>query len=157
MGQAENGIPKVSVEQRPHLGKCCSRTVATLVVRSPDPGPGLRLSLLRVNQADFSYAALGLLPSIPIPHGASSSRSHRAELQLPGSSTATQEQQGEEAHVPVSYGRIIRDEDGNVIDIILEEEENAKADKEAAMDVEEEGEGATRAPVVAKTDVVRCE
>ena len=54
----------------------------------------------------------------------------------------------------VGYGRIVRDEEGNVIDIILPEDEE-KAEK---AEKEEEGEesDAEPAPVEAKTDVVRC-
>jgi nucleolar protein 16 len=58
----------------------------------------------------------------------------------------------------VSYGRIIRDDQGNVIDIILDEEE-----EQGAKDGEGEVEGALNPAkewvpekVEAKTDVVRC-
>lgn len=58
----------------------------------------------------------------------------------------------------VSYGRIVRDEQGNVIDIILEEDEQAEADEEGgvkgALNPEKEYEPEA---VEAKTDVVRCE
>ena len=59
----------------------------------------------------------------------------------------------------VSYGRIIRDDQGNVIDIILDEEED-----QGPKDGEGEVEGALNPAkewvpekVEAKTDVVRCE
>jgi hypothetical protein len=59
----------------------------------------------------------------------------------------------------VSYGRIIRDDQGNVIDIILDEEED-----QSAKNGGEEVEGALNPAkewvpekVEAKTDVVRCE
>jgi hypothetical protein len=59
----------------------------------------------------------------------------------------------------VSYGRIIRDDQGNVIDIILDEEGD-----QGAKDGGEEVEGALNPAkewvpekVEAKTDVVRCE
>ena len=101
-----------------------------------------------------SYAALGLLPSIPLPTGASSSTTHRAPINLPSSTTESNEE------VPkVSYGRIIRDDQGNVIDIILDEEED-----QGVKDGGEEVEGALNPVkewvperVEAKTDVVRCE
>jgi nucleolar protein 16 len=102
-----------------------------------------------------SYAALGLLPSIPLPTGASSSTTHRAPINLPSSSSTESNEE-----VPkVSYGRIIRDDQGNVIDIILDEEED-----QGAKDGEGEVEGALNPvkewvpeKVEAKTDVVRCE
>lgn len=60
----------------------------------------------------------------------------------------------------VSYGRIIRDDQGNVIDIILDEEEDQD---QGAKDGGEEVEGALNPAkewvpekVEAKTDVVRC-
>jgi len=107
-----------------------------------------------------SYAELGLLPSIPLPTGASSSKSHKAALSLPHTSTSNSTSNpGEEEITPkVSYGRIIRDEDGNVIDIILDDE-----DEEETGAVEQEGRGALNPKeeyvperVEAKTDVVRC-
>lgn len=58
----------------------------------------------------------------------------------------------------VSYGRIVRDEQGNVIDIILEEDEGEKEEEEGgvegAMNPEKDYEPEA---VEAKTDVVRCE
>lgn len=103
----------------------------------------------------ISYAALGLLPSIPLPTGASSSKSHRAPISLPGAGAAETEA---EPTPKVSYGRIVRDEDGNVIDIILEEDEDETAQKEGgvegALNPEEEYQPEA---VEAKTDVVRCE
>lgn len=51
----------------------------------------------------------------------------------------------------VGYGRIIRDEDGNVIDIILPEDEKTEET------VEEEEEEEKERVVEAKTDVVKCE
>ena len=91
-----------------------------------------------------SYAALGLLPSIPLPQGGSngsSSRSHRAKLPVfPGA----------DEEIPVvGYGRIVRDEEGNVIDIILPEDDEDQED----VDQEEE----EMKTVEARTDVVRCE
>jgi len=53
----------------------------------------------------------------------------------------------------VGYGRIVRDEEGNVIDIIMpEEEETGVVAQETNEDAEEEVKH-----VEAKTDVVRCE
>jgi hypothetical protein len=58
----------------------------------------------------------------------------------------------------VSYGRIVRDEQGNVIDIILEEDEEVQEQQEdgvkGALNPEREYEPEA---VEAKTDVVRCE
>jgi len=111
-----------------------------------------------LNNADSSYAALGLLPSIPLPTGASSSKMHRAPINLPSTSASTSNE-GEETP-KVSYGRIIRDDEGNVIDIILDDEEEDNGSKE----VVEEGREALNPEkewvperVEAKTDVVRCE
>jgi nucleolar protein 16 len=109
----------------------------------------------------LSYAALGLLPSIPLPKGPSSSRSHRANLpflppHLRGAAAAFEEsgdadvdaEAHAEAAPKVGFGRIIRDEEGNVVDIII--------DEEPEQDDEQEEE-VQREPVLAKTDVVKCE
>jgi nucleolar protein 16 len=111
---------------------------------------------MRKDQLTISYAALGLLPSIPLPTGASSSTTHRAPINLPSSSSTGNE---DEVTPKVSYGRIIRDDQGNVIDIILDEEED-----QGGKDGEGEVEGALNPvkewvpeKVEAKTDVVRCE
>ena len=57
----------------------------------------------------------------------------------------------------MSYGRIVRDEAGNVIDIILEEDEPTQEEQEdggrGALNPEKEWEPEA---VEAKTDVVRC-
>jgi nucleolar protein 16 len=116
---------------------------------------------MRKDQLTISYAALGLLPSIPLPTGASSSTTHRAPINLPSSSSSSglnSEGGNEEVTPKVSYGRIIRDDQGNVIDIILDEEED-----QGAKDGGEEVEGALNPAkewvpekVEAKTDVVRC-
>ncbi|RSH81354.1 Nucleolar protein 16 [Saitozyma podzolica] len=106
-----------------------------------------------------NYAALGLLPSIPLPKGPSSSRSHRANLpflppHLRGAAAAFDEAVDADADVDaeaapkVGFGRIIRDEDGNVVDIIIDEE----PEQGDAQDDEEEPQ---REPVLAKTDVVK--
>jgi bifunctional N-acetylglucosamine-1-phosphate-uridyltransferase/glucosamine-1-phosphate-acetyltransferase GlmU-like protein len=55
----------------------------------------------------------------------------------------------------VGYGRIVRDEEGNVIDIILPEEEEGAQVGQEQEDEEEEETGVK--VVEAKTDVVRCE
>lgn len=81
-----------------------------------------------------SYAALGLLPNIPLP-SQSGSRSHRAKLQV-----------GEEGGVKGAYGRIVRDDEGNVVDIIIGGDEEASHDSDEEMEEESVG----------KTDVVRC-
>ncbi|WVF72611.1 nucleolar protein 16 [Kwoniella sp. CBS 6097] len=97
-----------------------------------------------------NYAALGLLPKIPIPQTASSSRSQRVKLpQVPV--------EVEEAP-KVGFGRIIRDEDGNVIDIVIDEEpeqEQAAGGEKAEGDSPFVHDEAERAPVQGKTDVVR--
>lgn len=57
----------------------------------------------------------------------------------------------------VGYGRIVRDEQGNVIDIILPEDESGGADEGEDVDEDEEEEEEEEERVVqAKTDVVRC-
>ncbi|WRT68198.1 nucleolar protein 16 [Kwoniella shivajii] len=91
-----------------------------------------------------NYAALGLLPSIPIPNQATSSRSQRVQLpSLP--------EDIEEAP-KVGFGRIIRDEDGNVIDIIIDEDESIEQE-ETNIPFPEDGE--EKPSVVGKTEVVR--
>lgn len=128
----------------------------------------IRWSMLKTTTNDDgseligSYAELGLLPSIPLPTGASSSKSHKAAISLPPTSTSNPASNpGEEEITPkVSYGRIIRDEDGNVIDIILDDEDEDEGETGA---VEQERRGALNPKeeyvperVEAKTDVVRC-
>ncbi|KAE8540252.1 nucleolar protein 16 [Cryptococcus gattii VGV] len=89
-----------------------------------------------------NYAALGLLPSIPVPKGASTSRSQRVKLpEVPADIEAE--------NVKVGFGRIIRDEEGNVIDIIIDEDEQ---EQEEQIEVDEEKE---MGPVEAKTEVVK--
>ncbi|XAO23578.1 nucleolar protein 16 [Cryptococcus bacillisporus CA1280] len=89
-----------------------------------------------------NYAALGLLPSIPVPKGASTSRSQRVKLpEVPAEIEAE--------NVKVGFGRIIRDEEGNVIDIIIDEDEQ-KQGEQIEVDVEKE-----MGPVEAKTEVVK--
>lgn len=155
MGQAQDGVPEVSEQHKHHLlpMQClvgvrrCIR-VATPVARADTP---------------LSYAALGLLPSIPLPKGPSSSRSHRANLPfLPphlrgaaaafdGAGDVDADADADAGAAPkVGFGRIIRDEEGNVVDIIIDEE----PEQEDAQDDEEEPQ---REPVLAKTDVVMCE
>jgi nucleolar protein 16 len=116
------------------------------------------------SRTDNSYAALGLLPSIPLPNGASSSSSHRAALHLPAKQKA-KVQEEEEVAPKVSYGRIIRDDEGNVVDIILDddEEDQKMGEGEGEGGAEQEGREALNPeedyvpePVQAKTDVVRC-
>ncbi|KAL0252965.1 nucleolar protein 16 [Cryptococcus tetragattii IND107] len=89
-----------------------------------------------------NYAALGLLPSIPVPKGASTSRSQRVKLpEVPAEIEAE--------NVKVGFGRIIRDEERNVIDIIIDEDEQ---EQEEQIEVDEEKE---MGPVEAKTEVVK--
>jgi len=69
-------------------------------------------------------------------------------------STSAGESSSKEGEIPKGFGRIIRDEEGNVIDIILAEEGDEEAveeDGDAVMEPEESRN------VEAKTDVVRCE
>ncbi|RXK40185.1 hypothetical protein M231_02459 [Tremella mesenterica] len=79
-----------------------------------------------------NYAALGLLPTIPLPSNVS--RSHKAQVSLPAPEG-----------VKVGFGRIVRDEEGNVVDIIIDEDENE--DQSEKMDEDEiikEGEAETK-------------
>ncbi|KAK4683854.1 nucleolar protein 16, partial [Tremellales sp. Uapishka_1] len=79
-----------------------------------------------------NYAALGLLPSIPFPKQPTS-----GSVALPvHPSTST-----------AAFGRIVRDDEGNVVDIILDEEE-----ADVAME-EDDTEKSDR--IEAKTEVVR--
>lgn len=120
MGQEEDRLPKVSL----------------LHPRQVSPhNTAYHLNL-------HSYAALGLLPSIPVPKGASTSRSQRVKLpEVPAEIEAE--------NVKVGFGRIIRDEEGNVIDIIIDEDEQ-KQGEQIEVDVEKE-----MGPVEAKTEVVK--
>ena len=103
----------------------------------------------------YSYEALGLLASLPLPNGSSSSRSYRARLKLPlhivpgEDVTENDEDSGPRA---MGFGQIIRDEEGNVVDIIMPEEEAGigEDDGEPASDEE------TWAAVEGKTEVIRC-
>ncbi|KIR36712.1 nucleolar protein 16 [Cryptococcus deuterogattii MMRL2647] len=89
-----------------------------------------------------NYAALGLLPSIPVPKGASTSRSQRVKLpEVPA--------EVEAENVKVGFGRIIRDEEGNVINIIIDEDEQ---EQEEQIKVHEEKEIGL---IEAKTEVVK--
>ncbi|BEJ12800.1 hypothetical protein CspHIS471_0212600 [Cutaneotrichosporon sp. HIS471] len=87
-----------------------------------------------------NYAALGLLPSIPIPN--QPERNQRVKLPLLPPT--------EDAAAPkIGFGRIVRDEEGNVIDIIIDgEEEDGKL-----KPLNEDEKAPER--VVAKTQVVR--
>ncbi|OWZ56056.1 nucleolar protein 16 [Cryptococcus neoformans] len=90
-----------------------------------------------------NYAALGLLPSIPVPKGPSTSRSQRVKLpEVP--------EEAEVGNVKVGFGQIIRDEEGNVIDIIIDEDEEKQEEEQIEVDEEKE-----REPVEAKTEVVK--
>ena len=76
------------------------------------------------------------MPSIPLPSGPGPSRP-RAE--------------GDNS-VKVGYGRIVRDDDGNVVDVIIPEDE---ADREEGVDEDMEDDEQFEG-VGGKTDVVRC-
>ncbi|WWC71764.1 nucleolar protein 16 [Kwoniella pini CBS 10737] len=93
-----------------------------------------------------NYAALGLLPSIPIPNQSTSSRSQRVKLPIIPSTEKIEEQQPK-----VGFGRIIRDEEGNVIDIIIDEDEELEQEGNVPF-AEDEGE---KEPVEGKTEVVK--
>ncbi|WWC63082.1 uncharacterized protein I303_105681 [Kwoniella dejecticola CBS 10117] len=97
-----------------------------------------------------NYAALGLLPSIPIPNQSTSSRSQRVKLPIVPSSVEGEEQQEQPK---VGFGRIIRDEEGNVIDIIIDEDEETDPMHEGNVPFAEDEE--ERQPVEGKTEVVR--
>ncbi|GMK59097.1 hypothetical protein CspeluHIS016_0701120 [Cutaneotrichosporon spelunceum] len=85
-----------------------------------------------------NYAALGLLPSIPIPSSGS-----RVQLPLlpPGAAPT------------IGFGRIVRDDDGNVIDIIIDGEEDEDEGHGQPQPLNEEEEEPEK--IVAKTQVVR--
>ncbi|CAK9782808.1 putative ribosomal large subunit biogenesis-related protein [Cutaneotrichosporon oleaginosum] len=88
-----------------------------------------------------NYAALGLLPTIPIP--SKPERNQRVKLPLLPPT--------EEASAPkIGFGRIVRDDDGNVIDIIIDDDEEDDG-KPKPLNAEEKAPE----PVVAKTQVVR--
>ncbi|ORX38708.1 ribosome biogenesis protein Nop16 [Kockovaella imperatae] len=105
-----------------------------------------------------NYKALGLLPSLPLPT-ASGSRSYRTRLTLPpgaiGSASGPVDNvNGLGGAVFSGFGQIIRDEEGNVVDIIIpEEQEQDQTPPEQEADDAEEGEERNR--VEAQTDVVR--
>ncbi|KAI9633332.1 ribosomal large subunit biogenesis-related protein [Dioszegia hungarica] len=140
--------------------------------RKPDMnGPGVLQESWDKKKTVFqNYAALGLLPNIPLPPR-SSSRSYKASLPfLPphlrpttgagaGSAFADEPETSASAAPPKSragYGRIVRDEEGNVIDIIIDQEpeHEVQPEGETGMEVEDEEEGGERR-VEGKTDVVR--
>lgn len=95
--------------------------------------PHLGLHTLKLDADFYSYASLGLLPSIPV----AGSRIHPGRVRIPL-----------EQGVKVGYGRIVRDEEGNVIDIIIPEETDGEENHE---EVEEDE------VVRGTTDLVRCE
>lgn len=112
-----------------------------------------------------SYAALGLLPNIPLPPRASA-KSYKASLPfLPphlrstfaNSSTSAEVAPTEEV-APASragFGRIVRDAEGNVIDIIIDQEPEYETVPNKGMEIDDEDEKVERR-VEGKTDVVRC-
>ncbi|ORY35336.1 ribosomal large subunit biogenesis-related protein [Naematelia encephala] len=103
-----------------------------------------------------NYAALGLLSSIPVPSGPSSSRTHRTTLPfLPDHMKSSTSQKTDESSLIVGYGRIIRDEQGNVVDIVLPEDEASQDGDIAMEDDDEEEEEKEERVVEGKTDVVR--
>jgi nucleolar protein 16 len=114
----------------------------------------------------ISYAALGLLPNIPLPTRASA-KSYKASLPFlpphlramyaPGSSEADKTAEVEAATKSrAGYGRIVRDAEGNVVDIIIDQEPEHEAQGGMDVDMEEKEDGRKRV-VEGKTDVVRCE
>jgi len=93
-----------------------------------------------------NYAALGLLPSIPLPNSKPLA-SPRYASKVDGDGDAAQDA----ALKPVGFGRIIRDDDGNVIDIILpDDDEEDQGERE-----DDDDDVPQPAPVEAKTDIVR--
>jgi hypothetical protein len=81
----------------------------------------------------YSYEALGLLSSIPL---ASSSRGPK------GKGVAGQDEDLEESLI-TGYGRIVRDEAGTVIDIILPEENEEEEENDEESRVEKKVEAKT--------------
>lgn len=91
----------------------------------------------------LSYEALGLLTSIPLDQSSNS--------------TSKQSIKEAEENLISGYGRIVRDAKGNVVDVILPEDDN---EEEAGKEGETVGEDSDEeekevAPVPAKTDVVK--
>ncbi|KAL1409054.1 Nucleolar protein 16 [Vanrija albida] len=105
-----------------------------------------------------NYAALGLLPSIPVDKGPKSARTQRVKLPVAPPTDADGDAAMAEAKpVAGSFGRIIRDADGNIVDIVLDdevEEEEPEVVVEGAKPLNPAQEEVL-APVVAKTEVVR--
>jgi hypothetical protein len=97
-----------------------------------------------------SYAALGLLPSIPLPKNPSAK--HRVALPFGSDGMDV-----DAAPVKATFGRIIRDEAGNVIDIIIDEddEEKAEENKEETNGWKAYAEESVVERVEAKTQVVK--
>lgn len=109
-------------------------------------------------ETDSSYRALGLLASIPVPKGASSSRSQRVALPaIDAMDVDEEEEEVVEKSQPrkAQFGRIIRDEQGNVIDIILEDEpvEDEEEEGVARKPLNKDEESVPAVP--AKTAVVK--
>lgn len=98
----------------------------------------------RRSSADASYAALGLLPSIPLPENANT------KVKLPTQALP-------EDAPKVGFGRIVRDEEGNVIDIIIDGDEEEQEDSGIKPLNPPEEDEFEPAPVQAKTQVVRGE
>jgi len=90
----------------------------------------------------LSYEALGLLTSIPLSQSATASSSKPSSQPL------------KDADLISGFGRIVRDAEGNVIDVILPEDD----EEAAADDSEDEDELDAEGRVVpAKTEVVKSE
>ena len=92
-----------------------------------------------------SYAALGLLPSIPVAKDLSGSKSYRAKLDLPI-----------EQGLKIGYGKIVRDDEGNVVDVITPDDDG-REEQAGSDDVEMENDEEEETAVQGKTDIVRCE
>lgn len=146
------GLLACSGLRRKPPAACISRDA--FLARPPAPAsasgglpPRLKAALTKAS-ADPSYAALGLLPSIPLPEGAN------ARVKLPTQALP------EDAPV-VGFGRIVRDAEGNVIDIIIDGEEEETQEKEEesrwGKPLNPEEDAFEKAPVQAKTQVVRGE
>jgi nucleolar protein 16 len=90
----------------------------------------------------LSYEALGLLTSIPLSQSATASSSKPSSQPL------------KDADLISGFGRIVRDAEGNVIDVILPEDD----EEAAAEDSEDEDELDVGGKIVpAKTEVVKSE
>ncbi|KAL7421229.1 Nucleolar protein 16 [Cryptotrichosporon argae] len=112
-----------------------------------------------------NYKALGLLPSLPVPKAASQKQKlpfvpdalTDATFGEPAASSSSAAAAAAAPPKPAAkFGRIIRDADGNVVDIIIDGEEDDEAEAAEAIEVDAVEDDEEEARIVeAKTDVVR--